>query len=116
VAGDQRFKLCNKWVWSPPLSQSSLSPIKLGGRECLLRRRFSRPLGYRLPIHSVLSKNMVGRERLELSIPKALVSKTNAYAFRHRPMEYSCGLEPHKICFAGRCLDHFSFEYVYKLR
>ena len=44
-----------------------------------------------LPIPSVVKelvaeKIVVGLERLELSIPKALVSKTSAYAFRHRPI------------------------------
>ena len=49
---------------------------------------------------------MVGRERLELSIPKASVSKTDAYAFRHRPTLGAPGVNRTSITsFAG---THFS--------
>ena len=41
-------------------------------------RQFSRLLGYHLPIPSVV-KELVGRERFELSRPKALVPKASVY-------------------------------------
>ena len=44
---------------------------------------FSRRLGGHSPAPSVCQKILVPEERIELSLPKELVSKTSAYAFRH---------------------------------
>ena len=52
--------------------------------------RFSGPLGDQSPAPPACqrTKSLVAPERLALSIPKALVSKTSAYAFRHGALEH----------------------------
>lgn len=57
-----------------------------------------------------MQKFLVPEERLELSLPKELVSKTSAYAFRHSGMEHRSGLEPDKSGFAIRRLDRFGIQ------
>jgi hypothetical protein len=53
---------------------------------------------------------LVPEERLALSLPKELVSKTSAYSFRHSGMEHRSGLEPDKSGFAIRRLDRFGIQ------
>ena len=69
----------------------------------------SRRLGDHSPAPSVLL-NLVPEERLALSLPKELVSKTSAYSFRHPGMEHRSGLEPDKSGFAIRRLDRFGIQ------
>ena len=72
----------------------------------------SKRLGDHSPAPSVL-QNLVPEERLALSLPKELVSKTSAYSFRHPGMEHRSGLEPDKSGFAIRRLDRFGIQCSY---
>jgi hypothetical protein len=69
----------------------------------------SKRLGDHSPAPSVLL-TLVPEERLALSLPKELVSKTSAYSFRHPGMEHRSGLEPDKSGFAIRRLDRFGIQ------
>ena len=60
-----------------------------------------------------MSNILVPEERLALSLPKELVSKTSAYSFRHPGMEHRSGLEPDKSGFAIRRLDLFGIQCSY---
>ena len=65
-----------------------------GGIEplCFTTPRFSGPVAGHSAAPSNV-KDLVARERLELSLPKELVPKTSAYAFRHRAVERSLRIE-----------------------
>ena len=62
---------------------------------------------------ALCTSKLVPEERLALSLPKELVSKTSAYSFRHPGMEHRSGLEPDKSGFAIRRLDRFGIQSLY---